>query len=61
MTDNTGRIKVGDAAPVIVDPASKILRRQPYLEDYAVWKKAADEADKKAEQAKKAAVPAKKK
>jgi aminopeptidase N len=61
MSDNTGRIKVGDAAPVIVDPASKILRRQPYLEDYAVWKKAADEADKKAEDAKKAAATAKKK
>jgi hypothetical protein len=23
---------VGDTVPVIVDPASKILRRQPYLE-----------------------------
>jgi aminopeptidase N len=57
MTDNTGRIKVGDAVPVIVDPASKILRRQPYLEEYAAWKKAADEAAKKAETAK----PAKKK
>ncbi|HWU14874.1 MAG TPA: M1 family metallopeptidase, partial [Caulobacter sp.] len=52
MSDNTGRIKVGDAAPVIVDPASKILRRQPYLEEYAAWKKAADEAAKKAEAAK---------
>ena len=53
MSDNTGRIKVGDAVPVIVDPASKILRRQPYLEAYAAWKKEADEAAKKAEDAKK--------
>lgn len=52
MTNDTGRIKVGDTVPVIVDPASKILRRQPYLEDYAVWKKAADDAAKKAEEAK---------
>jgi len=62
MSDNTGRVKVGDAVPVILDPASKILRRQPYLEDYAAWKKAADEAAKTAEDAKKtAAVPKKKK
>jgi hypothetical protein len=53
MSDNTGRIKVGDTVPVIVDPASKILRRQPYLEDYAAWKKVTDDA-KKAEEAKKA-------
>ncbi len=62
MSDNTGRIKVGDTVPVIVDPASKILRRQPYLEEYAAWKKADDAAKaaeaKKAEDAKKA--PAKK-
>jgi aminopeptidase N len=51
MADGTGRIKVGDAVPVIVDPASKVLRRQPYLEDYQAWKKAKDDA-KKAEDAK---------
>lgn len=56
MADGAGRIKVGDATPVIVDPASKILRRQPYLEEYQAWKKAADEAAKKAEEAKKTAV-----
>ncbi|MBW8859589.1 MAG: M1 family peptidase, partial [Caulobacter sp.] len=50
MSDNTGRVKVGDAVPVIVDPASKILRRQPYLEEYAAWKKADDA--KKADEAK---------
>jgi hypothetical protein len=50
MSDDTGRVKVGDAVPVIVDPASKILRRQPYLEEYAAWKKADDA--KKAEEAK---------
>jgi aminopeptidase N len=55
MRDNTGRVKVGDAVPVIVDPASKILRRQPYLEDYQAWKKAADEAAKQAEDAAKKA------
>jgi aminopeptidase N len=61
MADGAGRIKVGDAVPVIVDPASKILRRQPYLEEYQAWKKAKDEAAKKAEEAKKAeaAKPAK--
>jgi len=42
---------VGDAAPVIVDPGSKVLRRQPYIEDYQAWKKAKDDA-KKAEEAK---------
>jgi hypothetical protein len=53
---------VGDAVPVIVDPASKILRRQPYLEDYAAWKKAADDAAKAAEAKKtEAAKPVKKK
>ena len=55
MADGTGRIKVGDVVPVIVDPASKILRRQPYLEDYQAWKKIADEAAKKAAEAKAAA------
>jgi aminopeptidase N len=54
MADNAGRIKVGGAIPVIVDPGSKILRRQPYLEDYQAWKKAKDEAAKKAAEAKKA-------
>ncbi|MGR4867057.1 M1 family metallopeptidase [Caulobacter sp. LARHSG274] len=53
MADGTGRVQVGDAVPVIVDPASKVLRRQPYLEDYQAWKKAKDDA-KKAEDAKKA-------
>ncbi|CAN5180525.1 M1 family metallopeptidase [soil metagenome] len=51
MADGTGRIRVGDTAPVIVDPASKILRRQPYLEDYQAWKTAADEAAKAAAEA----------
>jgi hypothetical protein len=54
MADNDGRIKVGAAIPVIVDPGSKILRRQPYLEEYQAWKKAKDEAAKKAAEAKKA-------
>jgi hypothetical protein len=64
MADNTGRVKVGDAVPVIVDPASKILRRQPYVEQWQAWKKAKDdaakaeaEAKKKAEEAAKAAKP----
>jgi len=46
MADGTGRVRVGDAVPVIVDPASKILRRQPYLEAYHAWKIAKDAADK---------------
>ena len=54
MADGTGRVAVGDTVPVIVDPASKILRRQPYLEAFATWKKAQDEAAK-AEAAKAAA------
>lgn len=55
MADGAGRILVGDAVPVIVDPASKVLRRQPYLEEYQAWKKAKDEAARKAaEEAKKA-------
>lgn len=53
MTGGTGRITVGAAVPVIVDPASKVLRRQPYLEDYQVWKKAKDDADRAATEAKK--------
>jgi hypothetical protein len=32
MADGTGRVTVGDTVPVIVDPASKVLRRQPYVE-----------------------------
>jgi aminopeptidase N len=59
MTDGTGRVTVGEAAPVIVDPASKILRRQPYVEAYQVWRatadKAASEARKKAAEDKAAA------
>jgi aminopeptidase N len=54
MANSAGRIKVGQAIPVIVDPASKVLRRQPYLEEYQAWKKAKDEAAKKAADAKKA-------
>jgi aminopeptidase N len=64
MTDGTGRVAVGDAIPVIVDPASKVLRRQPYVERWQAWKKAKDdaakaeaEAKKKAEEAAKAAKP----
>jgi aminopeptidase N len=53
MADGSGRVTVGDAVPVIVDPASKILRRQPYVEVFQTWKQAADkaaaEARKKAE------------
>lgn len=55
MTGGAGRLTVGDAAPVIVDPASKVLRRQPYLESYQAWKKAKDEADKAAAEAKRKA------
>jgi aminopeptidase N len=46
MADGAGRVKVGDTVPVIVDPASKILRRQPYLEAYHAWKTAKDAAAK---------------
>jgi aminopeptidase N len=46
MTDGSGRVRVGSISPVIVDPASKILRRQPYVEAYQVWKKAKDAAAK---------------
>lgn len=55
MVGGTGRIVVGEAVPVIIDPASKVLRRQPYLEAYQAWKKAKDEADKAAAEAKKKA------
>jgi aminopeptidase N len=55
MSDGAARIAVGDAIPVIVDPASKVLRRQPYIEDYQAWKKTKDDAAKAAEEAKKAA------
>lgn len=55
MADGTGRVSVGDTAPVIVDPASKILRRQPYLEAYQAWKKAQDDAAKAEAEAKKKA------
>ncbi|MBO9708454.1 MAG: M1 family metallopeptidase [Caulobacter sp.] len=48
MTGGAGRVAVGDAVPVILDPGSKILRRQPYLEEYQAWKKAKDEAARKA-------------
>jgi len=41
--------------PVIVDPASKILRRQPYIEQFQVWKKAQDDAAKAEAEAKKKA------
>ena len=51
MADGAGRIKVGDTVPVIVDPASKILRRQPYLEEYQAWKKVTDDAAKAAAEA----------
>ncbi len=64
MTDGTGRVPVGQAGPVIIDPASKILRRQPYVEAFQAWQKAKDdaakagaEAKKKAEEAAKAAKP----
>lgn len=55
MSGGTDRITVGDAFPIIVDPASKVLRRQPYLENYHAWKKAKDEAEKAAAEAKKKA------
>ena len=59
MTGGTGRVTVGDAAPVIIDPASKVLRRQPYVEAYQAWRAAADkaaaEARKKAAEEKAAA------
>ena len=60
MTDGTGRVRIGDAAPVIVDPASKILRRQPYIEVYQAWKKAQDDAAKAEAEARKKAEAAKK-
>ena len=55
MADGNGRVSVGDTVPVIVDPGSKVLRRQPYLEAYQVWKKAQDDAAKAEAEAKKKA------
>ncbi|WP_199743545.1 M1 family metallopeptidase [Caulobacter sp. 602-1] len=55
MADGKGRVSVGDTVPVIVDPGSKVLRRQPYLEAYQVWKKAQDDAAKAEAEAKKKA------
>ena len=60
MVDGTGRVAVGGAVPVIVDPASKILRRQPYLEEFQAWKKAQDDAAKAEAEAKKKAAADKK-
>ncbi|UAL08996.1 M1 family metallopeptidase [Caulobacter segnis] len=60
MADGTGRVAVGDTVPVIVDPASKVLRRQPYIERFQAWKKAQDDAAKAAEEAKKKAEAEKK-
>jgi hypothetical protein len=64
MANGTGRVTIGDAIPVIVDPASKVLRRQPYIEQWQAWKKAKEdsakaeaEAKKKAEEAAKGAKP----
>ncbi len=55
MADGTGRVTIGDTVPVIVDPASKILRRQPYIEQFQAWKKAQDDAAKAEAEAKKKA------
>lgn len=55
MSGGAGRITVGAVTPVIIDPESKVLRRQPYLEAYQAWKKAKDEADRAAAEAKKKA------
>lgn len=55
MADGTGRVAIGDTIPVIVDPASKVLRRQPYVEAFQAWKKAKDDAEKAAAEAKKKA------
>ncbi|WP_454717022.1 M1 family metallopeptidase [Caulobacter segnis] len=60
MADGTGRVAVGDTVPVIVDPASKILRRQSYLEEYQVWNKAQEDAAKAEAEAKKKAEAEKK-
>jgi len=60
MADGTGRVAVGDTVPVIVDPASKVLRRQPYIEKFQAWKKVQDDAAKAAEEAKKKAEAEKK-
>jgi len=53
MADGSGRARIGNAAPVIVDPASKILRRQPHVEAYQAWKKAKDDAAKAEAEARK--------
>ncbi|MBO9544265.1 M1 family metallopeptidase [Caulobacter sp.] len=55
MAGGTGRVTVGAAVPVIVDPASKVLRRQPYVEEFQAWKKATDDAAKAEAEAKKKA------
>ena len=60
MADGTGRVTVGDTVPVIVDPASKILRRQPYIEQFQAWKKVQDDAAKAEAEAKKKAEAEKK-
>ncbi|PTS82532.1 peptidase M1 [Caulobacter sp. HMWF009] len=55
MADGTGRVAVGDAVPVIIDPAAKVLRRQPYVEVFQAWQKARDDAAKAAAEARKKA------
>ncbi|MBU4433358.1 MAG: M1 family peptidase, partial [Alphaproteobacteria bacterium] len=60
MAEGSGRARVGSISPVIIDPASKILRRQPYIEAYQAWKKAKDDAAKaEADAQEKAAAAAK--
>ena len=41
--------------PVIIDPAAKVLRRQPYVEVFQAWQKARDDAAKAAAEARKKA------
>ena len=60
MAEGTGRVAVGETVPVIVDPASKVLRRQPYIEEYQVWNKAQEDAAKAEAEAKKKAEAEKK-
>jgi len=55
MANGTGSLALGDATPVIIDPASKILRRQPHVEAFRAWQKARDDAAKAAAEAKKKA------
>jgi aminopeptidase N len=55
MANGAGRLALGDATPVIIDPASKILRRQPHVEAFRAWQKARDDAAKAAAEAKKKA------